>query len=72
MNVISKLRSEKKFCDSYESKIDQYLKKSVEDSLDDENVLESDKEPNRASPNDNMQFSLLISSILCIFFLKIY
>ena len=51
MNAISKLRNGKNLSDPYESRIDKDPKKGVEDDLDGEIALESEKELNRASPN---------------------
>ena len=51
MNAISKLRNGKNLSDPYESRLDKDPKKGVEDDLDGEIALESEKELNRASPN---------------------
>ena len=51
MNAISKLRNGKNLSDPYECRIDKDPNKGVEDDLDGEIALESEKELNRASPN---------------------
>ena len=51
MNVISKLRIAKKLIDPYCSNIGKDPKKRVEDDVDCEKTLESNKEPNTSSPN---------------------
>ena len=50
MNVVSKFRSAKKLSDPYESKIEKNHKKRVEDDVDYEKNLESDKETSKESP----------------------
>ena len=51
MNIFSKLRSGKNLSDPYESRIDKEPKKGVDDDLDGDIALESEKELDRASPN---------------------
>ena len=51
INVISKLRSSKNLSNPYESRIDKYPKKGVDDDLDGEKALDSYKELDRASLN---------------------
>ena len=51
MNAISKLRIGKNLSNPYESRIDKDPEKGVEDDLNGEIALESEKELNRASPN---------------------
>ena len=51
MIIFSKLRSGKSLSDPYESRIDKYPKKGVDDDLDGDIALESKKELDGASPN---------------------
>ena len=59
MNVISKLRNGKNLSDPYELSIEKNPKKGVEDDLDYETTLESDKDPNgiSSSPKDSYHSS---------------